>query len=1004
MCGTHIKMNLRHFLILFWLIWSSSSAQELHYDHFTVRDGLLQMQVTTLFQDSKGHLWIGTKLGASRFDGTRFTNFTIKDGLPESFVHNISEDSAGRILLLTRSGLAIFDSLGLRSYPTDLFLTCKGLYDPIVKGRDSIFIVKANINNQLELYHFDGSYYTLKEQYFQPTTYSSINSELRVFYDYESNTLYAGSGIVGLNAIRSGNIKKIADIKLGLQSFSRGHDGQIYVCMDAYFGIIKGDSLHWRSEDVIKITSSLFLDSFTVDKDGRIIFRENDSQRLVILDKGQLFREQFNHGIITRLLLDREGCIWIGTEKGLYRNNTRAILNFLPSSKGINEHIWSISEDKNHKILFFSLDQGIQSYANGIFQKISGYSAFTHPEHKPLFYMGSYRNKAGDVFVPVTYPAVLRYDGEQFHKVLKNPEESVALYVYGNPDDETIWIGTNIGLYASDGKADRFYRFRPGNGRSISIVSVVKDKTGRIWAGGFNGMSYVENNEIHHLPNAGLSFPHGGNALLRDSLDNIWIGNPHGLFFYDYQTFHTIEHPLLNKLVLSLAMVGDSALLIGTISDLLMMDVKTYYQKGVVKIMHIGRDKGYHAIEPGQNGFYRDTKGYYWLTNSDRVIRIDLSQLSTNSVPPTIYISSVSLLDDRMRWNPLEKKQMNEPVFRYDKNEKNLRFEITAISLRDPLGVVYSHFLEGYDKGWSEPENINSVSYTNLSPGKYTLYFKAANTDGVWSDEASFSFVIRPAFYQTIWFEVLVTILLAAALIFAGIIANNRRRKKQALQLENEKKIAQLKLISLKNQIDPHFTYNAMNTIASAIMKDEKDIAYRFFVRLSRLMRSIMNTSEKLSCNLESELEFVKDFLEIQQFRFKEQFDYSIVLEEGVNLNWELPKMTIQTFVENALKHGLMQQPIEGRVDIRISEGGDFFFIEIKDNGIGRERARQMPSQSTGKGLIILKGYFDFFNRYNYQKMHWEITDLKNEAGQAAGTLVSIVMPKTFKYNTSPDV
>lgn len=1004
MYGTQIKMIIRLLFSFICLgVIGTLNAQQLHYDHYTVKDGLLQMQVTTLFQDSKGHLWIGTKLGASRFDGKNFRNFTVKDGLPAPRIHNISEDSSGRILLLTRSGLAIFDSSGLKAYPTDLFHIGTGLFDPIVKSGDSIFIAKANINNQLEIYYFDGSNYTLKEQFFSPTPFVSLESDIRIFYEHESNTLYAGSGVVGLNAIRNGTIKKIADIKIGLQSFSRGNDGQVYVCMDAYFGLLKGDSLQWRSEEVIELKSN-YLDNFAVDKDGRIFYRENDSQRLAILDKDQRFREKFNHGIITYLLLDGEGSLWIGTEKGLYRNNSRAILNFIPSSDGINERVWSISEDKNHKILFFSYDRGMQSYYNGKFQHVTGYKTFSNPVHGSLFYMGSYRNKAGDVFVPITFQTVLRYDGTQFHKVLKNTMESVALYVYGDTDIETIWIGTNIGLFATNGKQERFYRLKPGNGRSGSVVSVVKDKYGRIWAGGFNGISLVENNEIKHLPNDSLDFPHGGNTLLRDERDNIWIGNPHGLFVYDYEKFRPIKHPKLDKLVLSLAPLGDTAMFVATISELLLFDLKQFYENGSINIMHIGRDKGFHAIEPGQNGFYKDTKGYYWLTNSDRVIRIDPTQLHLNSIPPTVYIHSVALLNNRMQWVPLDSAQNSKPVFYYAKNEKNLRFEFTAVSLRDPSGVVFSHYLQGYDIGWSSPEKENNAVYTNLQPGKYTLFFKAANADRIWSDEYGFSFVIRPAFYQTIWFRTILIVLVSAILIGSGIIMNNRRRKKQALQLENEKKIAQLKLISLKNQIDPHFTYNAMNTIAAAIMKDEKDIAYRFFVRLSRLMRGILQTSEKLSCSLDEELEFVRSFLEIQHFRFKEQFSYTIVLEDDINEKWELPKMTIQTFVENALKHGLTQQPKEGRVDIRISHGGDFYFIEIRDNGIGRERARNNTTASAGRGLIILQGYFDFFNRYNPQKMHWEFTDLKDEKGVGAGTLVQITMPKLFKYNTALDV
>jgi two-component sensor histidine kinase len=593
----------------------------------------------------------------------------------------------------------------------------------------------------------------------------------------------------------------------------------------------------------------------------------------------------------------------------------------------------------------------------------------------------------------------LRYDGNVFYETIQSIAYNVAFYTFEDPDDYSIYAGTNKGLYQLINGQQKHWDVQPGNGKSRSITSLVKDRSGRIWIAGFNGISLLEQNEIKHLPSPEMPFPHGGNALLRDSLDNIWIGNPHGLFLYNNDTFVSINHPKLDKLVLSLAMVGDSALLIGTISDLLMLDVKTYYQSGEVSIMTIGPDKGYHAIEPGQNGFYKDTKGYYWLTNSDRVIRIDPSQLHANTIPPEVYIRSVSLMDERMQWNPLESHQMQKPEFSYAKDEKNIRFDITAVSLRDPLGVTYSHFLEGYDKGWSSPDNESAAIYTNLQPGEYTLHFKAANTDGVWSEEDAFSFVIKPAFYQTIWFKVSGVLMAAAFLFFGGVVLTNQRRKKQMEIQENEKKIAEFQLLSIKNQIDPHFTYNAINSIAAAVAKEDKELAYRFFVKLSRLMRSILQSSDKLTRTLEEELAFVQDYLEIQKFRHKDRFDFVIEISPEVDLSRGVPKMCIQTFVENALKHGLLHSEKNGLLTITIKDFPDRHILEIQDNGIGREKAKSYSENSAGKGLQILKGYFDYFNRYNQQSIYWETTDLWQDDGTSGGTSVRIILPKDFIFN-----
>jgi len=997
---SQINLMKAHKIFLFFgllCLYANAIAQELHYDHFTVRNGLLQMQVTTLFQDSKGHLWIGTKLGASRFDGKHFTNFTIQDGLPDSFVQHISEDSSGRILLLSRSGLAIFNGQGFVAYPTEIFNNRKALFAPVVKQGDSIFIYRTNMDNQLEAYYFDGNKYILKEQYFSPNDWETINDQIQMFYDLQSSTIYSGSANLGLNSIRNGKVKKILDVKEGIQSFTKGQDGNLYICYDSHFSKLSGDSVLMIYSDVVPIKSNTNY-RFAVDKAGRFFFRENDSQRLMIIENGQIFKEQFDHGIITNLLLDRENNLWIGTEKGLYRNTSRAILNFIHKPGGINDYVWSVSEDKNGSILFAAYEQGLQRYRDGQFEILDDYKSLNEENRAMNFYMGSLRAKSGDVYLPITNKTLLRYDGANFFVDIKSEKQNVAFYVYEDTSDSSIFVGTLEGLYHLNQGHQEHWNVQPGNGRSNSITSLVKDRSGRVWIGGFKGISLLQNNEIQHMPAPGMPFPHGGNALLRDNLDNIWIGNPHGLFLYDNESFVNIDHPKLDKLVMALAMVGDSALLIGTIRELLMLDLKTFYQTGEVRIITVGPDKGYHAIEPGQNGFFRDSKGYYWLTNSDRVVRIDPAQISTNTIPPETYIRSVSLMNERMQWNPFENDQMHHPVFLYAKDEKNLRFEFTAVSLRDPSGITYSHFLEGYDKGWSAPDHESTAIYTNLQPGEYSLRFKAANTDGVWSVEKAFSFFIQPAFYQTIWFRVASVLLAASVLFFGGVTLTNQRRKKQIAMQENEKKMAEFQLLSIKNQIDPHFTYNAINSIASAVVKEDKDVAYRFFVKLSRLMRSILQSSDKLTRSLEDEINFVKDYLDIQKFRHKDRFDFSIDIAAGVEMESLVPKMCMQTFVENALKHGLLQSEHKGILKIAIKNEENNYVICIEDNGIGREKAAAAHGNSAGKGLQILKGYFDYFNRYNTLKISWTITDLRHEDGKAAGTEVKIVLPKAFKY------
>lgn len=985
------------FIMMLFAMGGKVAAQELHYDHFTVRDGLLQMQVTTLFQDSKGHLWIGTKLGASRFDGKHFKNYTIEDGLPEPRIHNISEDSSGRILLLTRSGLMIVDGDSAFSFPTSIFREGRGLYDPVVKQKDSIFIYRATPENQLEGYYFDGNQYILKEKYFTPVPWVAFITDIKIYFDYPTQTLYAGSAKIGLHAIRNGNSLKIMDMQECLQWLIKGHDQQKYICFDAHFGVIEGDTVNVVHKDVIPVRHN-YSEKFAADQDHRIIFGENDSQKLVILDQEKVFKESFDFGIITSILLDREGNLWLGTEKGLYRNTSRAVLNYIPKEGGIIDYVWAVSEDKNGAMLFASFDKGLQKFDQGEFSSLTEYQLLNQKNQVMNFYMGSMRASSGDVYLPLTHKTMVRYDGNEFHETIQSIDHNVAFFVYEDPDDLSIWAGTNEGLYQLKGGQQNHWNVQPGNGRSRSITAVVKDSFNRIWMGGFNGISVLDKNKVKHLPNDELDFPHGGITLLRDSINNIWIGNPRGLFLYDYHTFRAIEHPSLKNLVLALAMVGDSALLIAAVNELLLFDLKAFYRSGAINVMKIGPDKGYHAIEPGQNGFYKDTKGYYWLTNSDRVIRIDPAQLHANTIPPEVYIRSVSLMDEKMNWNPLEHDKMHKPVFYYAKDEKNIRFDITAVSLRDPDGVTYSHFLEGYDKGWSSPNHESDAVYTNLEPGDYSLFYKAANTDGLWSKEQVYRFTIKPAYYQTFWFRFSGIFFAALILFFSGAVMTNKRRKKQLALKENDKKIAEFQLLSIKNQIDPHFTYNAVNSIAAAVLKEEKNVAYTYFVKLSQLMRSILQNNDKLTRSLESEISFVRDYLDIQHFRFREHFNYSIEMDSNIDIQMEVPRMCIQTFAENALKHGLMHKTSPGFLQITIAKEQECLKICIEDDGIGRARAFELKTAGTGMGLNILQRYTDHFNEQNQQKISWHITDLMDDKGNASGTRVDMTIPYGFSY------
>ena len=215
--------------------------------------------------------------------------------------------------------------------------------------------------------------------------------------------------------------------------------------------------------------------------------------------------------------------------------------------------------------------------------------------------------------------------------------------------------------------------------------------------------------------------------------------------------------------------------------------------------------------------------------------------------------------------------------------------------------------------------------------------------------------------------------------------------------------MTELELLTIKNQIDPHFTFNAINTLSSFFYEGDKKTAHEFLVDFSALIRNTLNNSKKISIPLKDEIEFVENYLKIQQFRFIDKFDFSFQIDKEVDLNTMIPRMIIQTFAENAVKHGLVNKEGKGKLEISIHgvtlsdpvNNPGRLQIEITDDGIGRKKSKQVQNYkkiSTGHGHKIIKQIVEMYNRLNKTEVSFEISDLKDFEGGSKGTKVVIII------------
>jgi two-component sensor histidine kinase len=230
-------------------------------------------------------------------------------------------------------------------------------------------------------------------------------------------------------------------------------------------------------------------------------------------------------------------------------------------------------------------------------------------------------------------------------------------------------------------------------------------------------------------------------------------------------------------------------------------------------------------------------------------------------------------------------------------------------------------------------------------------------------------------------------------LFFFFILLVSRINTYQVVQKESfKRRLITLQLQGIKAQLDPHFTFNTLNSVASLIYLEDRKTAYDYMNKFTSLLRGMLNDAERIYRSLGEELEFVTTYLDLEKLRFGDRLSYKIEIGEGVSQSDQVPKLVLHTFAENAVKHGILPSEKGGMIKIRINREMEYLKLVVEDNGIGRAKA-EGHSTSTGKGLKITGEFYDILNQLNKKPIKHLITDLYNETGDPAGTKVEVWVP-----------
>ncbi len=254
----------------------------------------------------------------------------------------------------------------------------------------------------------------------------------------------------------------------------------------------------------------------------------------------------------------------------------------------------------------------------------------------------------------------------------------------------------------------------------------------------------------------------------------------------------------------------------------------------------------------------------------------------------------------------------------------------------------------------------------------------------------------NPFFYLKYPVYVLIYLFVAA---FIWIWQQARMRQLQE-KYELRNQVRTLRIQIFQNQLNPHFIFNTLNGVASVIKKGDTEKAFNVFMRFSKMVRNILDNFESNFISFEKEMDLVQNFIELQKFRYKELFEYEILIEDKDLNKIQIPRMIVQVHAENAIKHGLIPKGAGGMLKIHASRSEDTLKILVEDNGVGREFSKNMSTVTYGIGLKTLNCLIEEINSENKFKILQNIYDLEDENGMASGTRIEISVPVSLKYSS----
>ena len=967
-------------LLLFFVFCTSLliHAQEPVSIHISEKNGLPDKEFYDIVEDDKGFIWLSAAKGLFRYDGKLFKNYSNEKQRGLS-VFGVKQDRLGRIWCNNISGQFFY----IQDDKLELFIDLSKQ----LKGELPQFVVRGKY-----LWVFSGkSIYQINL-----TTKLIESNKLQRFGTpfIEDDTIFV-SNTDSIISISSRNIfKNLLAINLPLK-------GE------------KGYTIPQGKSRMFKIASSLFLSQ---KRSGvNTFFLVDIFQKTIIKARGleAVSRER----IYTQFINENE--LWVGTGSGIFvyeykSNNFRLKKRFLKS-----KDITKIIKDKEDNYWLTTLNNGVYVIPNinieaaVISEKNINISSLDVIDYKTLVF-GTKNGNIG------------------FYDVVTNLEKHVELpskdrvsVIKFQPEKNMVFISKDLESYIYNYKSTHLSKINKvkkfNTAKSITLL-----KNNDLLLTSYSSVLKLKNADINNdeifISNGKRTY----GSHYNKTKNEVYVA-----FVDDLVKYDSIWSPK-NIRFEGKSIYGNS--MSETANGVIWV---SSFKNGVFGIKNDSVIHHYttrNGLSSNYIGKIKADKNELWISleNSIQVLDVTTGQLKTLTKREGILsydISGIEILNNKVFFSSnvglfsvakekAFKTQTSDIYFNnFEINEKdtiivsNYKLKHNQNTIKIGFNVngflynqkgKYKYRLKGLNDNWLVTDlGINSVKYNSLSAGNYTFQVQT-NTTNNKKKIIELTFLINKPYWKTWWFILGISILILGSTIWYFINKIKTEEKERIALLEKlslEKELIHINLTALRSQMNPHFIFNALNSIQDLVLKQDADASYDAIVLFSELIRNTLSYSSQDFISIDKELDFLKVYLQLENLRFRDEFRYTI--STSIKENLEIPSLLIQPFIENALVHGLLHKKGEKELDI------DFTFINnslqcvISDNGIGRCKASEISNRQGNHhesfALGAIENRLEIFKKQYNEHIGYSITDLY-ENKVAKGTKVVVTMPYKRKF------